>query len=147
MPFLHSSLRLRRTLSGALLLALALAQTLGLMHRIVHAPLPAHVATLVDEQRLREAMPSTELPANGATAIAEPTGEDAAHWLQRLFAGHDKDRDCRLYDQLSHADLLWGDVPALEPAEFVECRVVVHAAWQLAWQAAGFLARGPPVLS
>lgn len=125
MPFRHASPRFRRTWFLLVLLALALAQTLGLMHRIVHGPLPAPLAHAV---------------------VAAET-QAGADWLHELFAGHDKKHDCRLYDQLSHADLACGELPALEPAEFVASPVVVHPAWHLAWQAAGFLARGPPALS
>lgn len=125
MPLRHSSLRFRRTWLFLVLLALALAQTLGLMHRIVHGPLPAPLAHVVVADE----------------AQASPD------WLHSLFAGHDQKHDCRLYDQISHADLACGQLPALEPIEFVESPVVVHSAWHLAWQAAGFLARGPPTLS
>ena len=112
-----------------MLLALALAQTLGLMHRIVHGPLPLHVA---------------HAGVYTAQPVAAEPGQGAARWLQALFTGHDRQHDCRLYDQLSHADLASGDVPALEPVELIECPVLEHPGWQPAHQAVGFLARGPP---
>ena len=146
MPFRHSSPRFRRSLFGVLLLALALAQTLGLMHRIVHGPLPLRAAALVGEPMAKGATRVAAL-ANASMVVVEAPGQPAAQWLQQLFAGHDKGHDCRLYDQLTHGDLAWGDGPALEPAALVACPLAEPPGWQLAWQAAGFLARGPPRLS
>lgn len=121
-----ASLRLRRTLFSMVLLAFALAQTLGVVHRIVHSPLAVH-----------------------ATA---PAGADATHaagnWLKALFAGHRTEQGCELYDQLSHSDLMQVDitvvVPLLPPTE--AC-APSRPAWHLAAQAAGFRARGPPLAS
>ncbi len=116
------TLRFKRALIHSVLLAFVLAQVLGLMHRIVHAPLlcqaPAHVCADA---------PQVELS-----------------WLKVLFAGHDNERACDLYDQLSHADLACGDVLTVAPQRPSVAADLVHPGWQLAAQAAGFLARGPP---
>ena len=52
-----------------------------------------------------------------------------------------------LVDQLNHADLAVGVHAFVVPTTLVEVPVAVHPGWQLAAQAAGFLARGPPVQS
>jgi hypothetical protein len=117
MPTRPLPLSLRRSLIGLMLSALVLTQLLGVMHRMMigHA---AHSAHAVDA---------------------------GAHLLQALFAGHHDDRDCKVYDQLAHADLADGsalvqaaDLPGDTPL------IATHCAWQIAAQAAGFLARGPP---
>lgn len=69
--------------------ALLAAQTLGLAHRVVHAdaaaPTHAHGHSHHDHD-----------DGHGAS------GEDAF----ALFTDHEDASDCRLYDQLSHADVL-----------------------------------------
>ena len=104
------------------LLAFVLAQCLGLMHRIVHAPLAVAAA---------------------AHAGLEAPRADAS-WVKALFAGHDSERACDLFDQAGHADLVSGDLPSLEFQAPVMVAIALHPGWQLAAQAAGFLARGPP---
>ena len=84
--------------------ALLVAQTLGLAHRVVHP--------------------------GGAVAGVEYTHahthgheHESGHHpspLAALFAGHDEAPDCRLYDQLSHADLL----PALPVAVNLSARQI-----------------------
>lgn len=104
----RASTFLRRQLH--LLLALVLlAQTLGLVHRVLHARADHPVA-----------------------AASSAFGHDAG------------DLDCRLFDQLAHADIAFGiaalpivQVQPLPPA-------AVLPAGRLAPQASGFLARGPP---
>ncbi|WP_128001847.1 hypothetical protein [Piscinibacter defluvii] len=100
---------LRRQLH--LLLALVLfAQTLGLVHRVLHAP------------------------------SVHPTAAQAEHDF-----GHDAgDIDCRLFDQLAHADIAFGTpAPAVAEARPLPPAAQLPAG-RLAPQASGFLARGPP---
>ena len=113
------TLRFKRALIASVLLAFVLAQALGLMHRIVHAPFVSH---------------------GFVHASAE------ASWVKALFAGHDNERGCDLYDQSSHADLACGDAPSLALQGPMALTEVLHPGWHLAAQAAGFLARGPPAL-
>jgi hypothetical protein len=116
-----TSRRLRSTILTIVLLALALAQTLGVVHRIVHSPLSAHAA-----------------------AAGAPPSPAAATFLQALFAGHGTERGCDLYDQLSHSDLL--ETAALVvavPLAPQACPGVPPVGRPVA-EAAGFLARGPP---
>ena len=116
------TLRFKRALIHGVLLAFVLAQALGLMHRIVHAPLLGQAAVHA----------SSEAP------------QAEVSWLKALFSGHDGERGCDLYDQSSHADLACGDAPSLALQGPVAVADVLHPGWQLAAQAAGFLARGPP---
>lgn len=124
MPFFPATLRFKRALITGVLLAFVLAQALGLMHRVVHAPFTGHAA----------AQAAAEAPQAGVT------------WLKALFAGHDGERGCDLYDQSSHADLACGGAPRLALQGPIAIADVIHPGWQLATQAAGFLARGPPAL-
>ena len=120
MPLRAASLQFRRLVCSTLLVALVLAQTLGLVHRIVHAPIGGY-------------------PAASASKAAG-TG-----WLKALFAGHSSEQGCDLYDQLSHADA----VPEAPAAAFlvrgVDAVPTWHSVGQVAAQAAGFLARAPPL--
>jgi hypothetical protein len=118
MSLLRTSRRTRRAWLPLALAALVFAQMLGLVHRVVH------------------------VPGNVAAAVASVPGVDAG---PSLFGDHDDAAKCRLYDQLMHADLAV-DAPVVVadlPAATLE--VARHPAWHLAAQAAGFLARGPPV--
>lgn len=84
--------RMRRLASRVWLIQLALAcvlftQSLGLLHRALH-------------------LPAASGPHQAAVRAGEASG------LATLFAGHEKDGDCRLFDQLAHADFA---PPALSP--------------------------------
>jgi hypothetical protein len=119
----------RRIALVALLLAsLVLVQALGLMHRIAHMP---HA-------------PGSAAAWSQLSAKVDPA---SAGWLQKLFAGHQHDGDCDVYDQLGHGDALASIAPALVPLEFVQAPVALHRGWHIATQSSGFLARGPPSLS
>ena len=114
--------RLRRALTGLLLVALTTMQALGLLHRT----LAGH-----------------GLPSSSAGALAAPS-EHGAALLRALFAEHDDERDCRLFDQLAQAGAAPGDAPAAVALALPQALPVAHAAAHIAPQAAGFLARGPP---
>jgi hypothetical protein len=122
MLFRQPMLRFRRALITSVLLAFVLAQALGLMHRVVHAPLLGQGVVKA----------SAEAPQAGVT------------WVKALFAGHDHEHGCKLYDQSTHADLARGDAPGLALQGPAAVADLIHPGWQLAAQAAGFLARGPP---
>jgi hypothetical protein len=119
------TLRFKRALITSVLLAFVLAQALGLMHRVVHAP----------------------LLGQGFVHASAETPPASVSWVKALFAGHDSERGCDLYDQSSHADLACGDAPGLALHGPSLTADVIHPGWQLAAQAAGFLARGPPALA
>ena len=112
---------LRRVLLWPLVLALLVAQTLGLVHGVAHSPVQqaGHVASGLHDE-----------PAHGL--------------IDTLFAGHGTDADCRLYDQLAH-----GDAPACVPA--ISLPVLLPATLfaylqgeAVARHAALFEARAPP---
>ena len=135
MPLRTLSRRLRAVLCAGLLLALVLAQTLGLVHRVVHAPLVLQGA------------------AGAAHRVAPapseaPFAQGVKRGLPALFAGHVFEHGCDLYDQASHADML-GVAPlvaaAVDPRPLAPVRT--QPTWQIAAAAAGFLARGPPVVT
>jgi hypothetical protein len=116
-------MRIRRLACSTLLIALVFAQTLGLVHRIVHAPTIGHPALL--------ASATASTPAGTA-------------WLKALFAGHSSEHGCDLYDQLSHADAV--PQASINPLMVHDIDAVPswHSGVHVAAQAAGFLARGPP---
>lgn len=109
----------RRAWVGLMLVALLATQMLGLLHRVAHG--------------------------HGVMSVGA-FGVDAVKPLLALFGQHTADSDCRLFDQLSHADMA-----GFEPADAVSCvpadrPAATHPAWHIACQAVGALARGPPVL-
>lgn len=101
-----------------LLAAMLLAQALGLVHRVLHAP------------------------ASGA-ALAQVQWQ-----VHDDAFGHDEgDVQCRLFDQLAHGDLAFGagTAPAAQGAPLTPAGT--PPAGRLAPQASGYLARGPPHLT
>lgn len=118
-----------------LVLALLFVQTLGSLHRVLHAPALASV--LQDNAsvlHLQVAEPA--LATDGSPASTDG-------WAQ-LFAGHQNPADCRSYDQLSHGDCVPG-VPVLAvsldvPAFLVMLLVGVACARRCA----PIQAHGPP---
>ncbi|AEG94126.1 hypothetical protein [Ramlibacter tataouinensis] len=130
---------LRCTGVVALVLALLLAQSLGLVHRVLHAPaLGAGPAA---------ALAHAHAPDH---EVADAHGEDAyAHaigWLAELMASHEESGDCRLFDQQSHGDVVLhlavlGDSAPAAPAPLAKPALAVPAT-----PAAPFHARGPPPL-
>lgn len=107
--------------------ALLWLQALGLWHEVVHG----HAA-------------------HGGAAAAFVGGhgphdhhQDHEH---HAFAGHDEgDPQCRLFDQLAHADIAFASPAALPARAAQGGPASATPAGRLAPQAAGFLARGPPV--
>lgn len=120
----------------ALALLMVLAQGLGQLHRLAHGPLPGSAPI------------GTETDAHAAHRHAEDaSAEPASHggWLQALFAADGHAAACVLYDQLTHADGL-PSLPVIGlPTAWVDAVPPWHGVWALAAQAAGYLARGPPL--
>ena len=112
-----------RALICLVLAALLLAQALGMVHRVLHG---AHAAPV--------------------QALALPHAErQQAQLLAALFDGHEEGQaDCRLFDQISHADLAAADLPVFEATLPHGVRPVAHGHWHAAARPAGFQARGPP---
>lgn len=134
---LHLHEAARRAAWVLLVLALVAAQALGQWHRVVHVPGMAghgahagHVPDHVDE-------------THGTPAHAEHAGTDLP-WTARLFDADGHAAACVLYDQLAHADGL-PSLPVLWlPPVWVAALTPWEGRWQIAAQAVGFLARGPP---
>ena len=119
----HNACVLRVVAAIALACCIVLMQWVGSLHTYAH---PQHLA-----------MHSVERPAG-------PSNSGPA--LQALFSGHDSDSDdCRLLDLLMHADLLASAVSV--PIAFAQPQnlAVVRIGSHHAAQAAGYLARGPPL--
>lgn len=108
--------------------ALLITQALGLLHRVVHAPQDG------------QAVHAVAVAASAAPSKVVGLG------LDRLFAAHDTEA-CASYDQLAHADFLWAPPAELCSLALPGVAASHHPAWQLAAQAAGYLARGPPRLA
>jgi hypothetical protein len=106
-----------------LLCAMLLMQLAGLWHGVVHAHGPLHVAH------------------TDAATPPEPTGPE------RLFAHHDDAADCQVFDQLSHADApgFARPDPGVEHPDLPRLNAPPLA--NVAAQASGFRARGPPALA
>jgi hypothetical protein len=116
------AIRLRSWVVHLTVASLLLAQSLGLLHRSVHQP------------------------ARGDT-FATATAHHSPHTLADLFAGHTLGNDCRLYDQLAHADLAPLPVQAL-PCSFNtgHSLATVPCGHQPALQRS-YCARAPPALA
>ena len=111
-------------LVAGLLAALLLAPWLGAVHAVLHgAPVPSAAVARAGTEAVRD------------------------QGLLRLFGGHTHDGDCRLYDQLAHADGLQS-VAALPPLLLPPVATLAwHAGECLRRWAALFDARGPPALA
>lgn len=118
---LRPSIFTRRVALPLLAAAMLMLQALGLWHGVVH--------------------PSGHDGAVVAQAHDHHPGDHGDG-----FAGHDEDdAQCRLYDQLAHADVVFGEAASFLCARADGVLQAAVAAGRLAPQAAGFLARGPPL--
>lgn len=111
-----------------LVLALMLAQQLGVTHRITHGP---GLASTVDSADVRLA--------------SNPHTIDATRWIAGLFSGHNSDAGCRLFD--ANGQGAAPAVPTLVLPVAVAAGVLLF--FQLATVAVSpalFEARAPPVL-
>ncbi len=121
MTRLHA-IRLRHWVVHLTLASLLLAQSLGLLHRAVHQPAGGH-------------------------SFVAGTAPHAPSAVASLFAGHTLDSDCRLFDQLTHADL--APLPALAlPCDFRTAHSLAAApcGHQPALERS-YCARAPPALA
>lgn len=119
------------------------AQALGLAHRVEHAPgslQRLQAASLASLPSLAEVAPAAASAQWGAPHTAAPGTLD--HGLSRHQAG---DADCRLVDQLTHADALC-PAPAGSAAMPPPPRLAPAPAARLALRPApaAYQARAPP---
>lgn len=121
MPLRSLPSHLRRTLFAVVLFALVVAQTLAILHRIVHAV---------------------------AVADATPSASaSAVDGLKALFAGHRGEHGCELYDQLHHADPVRVDAQSVTALRVGGLTATCKAATIVAAMPAAARARGPPRMS
>ena len=111
---------MRRFWSWVLACALLAAHTLGAVHGVAHAR------------------------AGGPAATASKS--IAAAPLAGLFNTHDDGSGCRLFDQLSHGDVVPTAVAALAPVPLATCAGAPVASVATA-SAPHVRARGPPLLA
>lgn len=112
-----------------LVAALLLAQTLGMVHGVVHSSASEH----------------THVHSH---THADDHADEGAHEdgvLGALFALHDGEKDCRLYDQASHGGMLSLVVALALPVVPPPFEVAIFQGEALARWAALFDARGPPL--
>lgn len=118
---------LRRGLAWVLLFALVAAQTLGLMHRVVHGP-------------------EFGTDAEAASIHAHDEDHHSHSWTETLFGGHDGESTCRLFDQLSQGGCLPSVPAVLLPLAAPSFLLQWFQGEAVARWAALFDARGPPQL-
>jgi len=126
-------------LMAALLLA---AQALGLAHRVAHAP-GLSAATVAQATAPANAFAAATASALEGAAAAESAGAPAH--VHSHFPHEAGSADCRLIDQLEHADAFFAGVslqPVLPRAAATGAAAALPAV--PACSAAAYLARGPP---
>jgi hypothetical protein len=125
-------------LVAAFALLMLLAQTLGLLHGVVHsaAPVSAHFAA-----EARGAPPDVHQAAGGVGAEATGGGHG---FFMHLFCGHLGDADCRAYDQLGHFDAVPGVTALTLPLVVTPFLFSILPGLATARWHALFQARGPP---
>jgi hypothetical protein len=111
----------RRLVVCLVALALVAAQLLGLMHRVLHVPVA------------------------GTSSVAS-MASTASPVLKSLFAGHEGDASCRLYDSLGHDFAPPAPAIVLPLALCAVVLEVLRCEFVARW-AALFDARGPPSLT
>ena len=123
-------------------LALLAAQTLGLLHGIVHSSAAAGATYESSAQRHTAAADAGVTP--GVTFGGSRAS--SASFLTQLFSGHLGDADCRAYDHLSHFDAAPGCLALALPLVLTPFLLSTLAGLATARWHALFQARGPPSL-
>jgi hypothetical protein len=115
---------------------LLLAQTLGLMHGVVHGPQTAgRLRTVIAQQ-------------SGPLSVQQADdGTTTGDWVNALFSSHHSHNDCRLFDQASHGSAAPQVVLVVLPVVVPALAVAIFQGEALARWAALFDARGPPMTS
>ena len=137
-PFRNATHLLRRHAAGWWLLALlVVAPWLGTLHAVVHPAAPPGVWA---QQHLLAAH-GVDGPVDGtATTVAQAQKPEG---LQRLFGSHDAG-ECRVYDQLLHADALLTAPPLVGSAVWTPIRLPAPPQPSPSCGSAVFEARAPP---
>ena len=116
---------------------LVVAPWLGNLHSVMHPAAPPGGWT----QQHHAAAHGLGAPATGATAAVAHA--NAPHGLQRLFGPHGAG-DCRVYDQLLHADALFSAPPLVAAAVWTAIRLAAPPQPSPTCGSAVFEARAPP---
>jgi hypothetical protein len=129
----------QRIALALLLLCMALAQSLGLAHRSLHAD----ARLLAHTFEAQQALVHVDSAGNADHAA------DCDHGLfSRLFAGHEEgDETCRVMDGASAFLGLNSPLAGILPALYAHVLIAGGAYSLAAWQAPLFEARGPPLPS
>jgi hypothetical protein len=117
---------LARALWAWLLVAMVAVQILGFMHHIMHAAPP------LGEGQVYQLRVNVHEPAI------------AKSWVAQLFAEHDDESGCRLYDQCSHGAFIPAVPAVCLPSQALLEFLQVFAASILLMNLALVQARGPP---
>lgn len=115
----------------ALVLSLLLAQALGFMHGIEHAP--------------RTLLPTVQSVPLQSTAADVSAGARSG-WVTDLFAGHSEESTCQVFDQLSHGSALLGQALVVAPLTLASFFLDVYRGVMPPHQRSLIQARGPPAV-
>ena len=144
-----------QVLACVLVLALLCSQWLGMVHRVVHVPVPALAGVQVHKALQTSALTSPVIqgrakveasPAFGAVArdAAEPALSTPTGVLAHVATPAKSDPDCRLYDQLGVSDALTA-APLLWAAQVFATFLASPVAHCHTPGAVLVTARGPPL--
>ena len=122
-------------------LALLAAQTLGLLHGILHSPTAAAAAAAYESSSQQHTVAAEDGVIPGGSGDSR-----SASFLAQLFSGHLVDADCRAYDQLSHFDAAPGCLALVLPLALTPFLLSTLTGLATARWHALFQARGPPSL-
>ena len=123
---------LHALLAMLLVAVLVLAQTLGVIHLVTHAPSGSSIHSQHDG-------------VDHTHGHADIEVHSSSHFLASLFSSHQDLSDCRLYDQASHDGGLAAAIQLLLPVVLPPLTVAIFQGEALARWAALFDARGPPL--
>ena len=122
----------------ALIVSLLLAQALGFMHGIEHAP--------------RTSLPVAQwVPFQGTALAASSTSAETlagtrTDWVMDLFAGHSEASTCQVFDQLSHGNALSGQALVVASLVLASFFLDTYRGATPAQQRSLIQARGPPAV-
>ncbi|MGH8035041.1 MAG: hypothetical protein ACREO9_07445 [Lysobacterales bacterium] len=121
-----------RSLAWLLACTLLLAQTLGLMHGVVHGS-EVH------------GLDRGHQHPHGHDHVHDSDADPGTGWLASVFSSHDGEPDCRLFDQGSHGSAAPAMAALCLPMVLSSFVFDVSRSEALARWAALFDARGPPL--
>ena len=147
--------RAAQALAGVLVLALLCSQWLGMVHRVVHGPMPVLAGMQVQKSLQTAADTSTSIQVKtkavaareavtGAGNTTEPGLSASAGVLGHVATPSKSDQDCRLYDQLGVSDALTA-MPLLWAADVLRSNWVAPVTRCYTPEPVLVAARGPPL--